>query len=396
MNSTQCDCSLIIPTHNRCDLLDETLSRIMALPDRRLEVIVVDNLSTDGTLGLRGRYPDVRWIAPGENLGSAARNLGAVAARGRVLLMLDDDSWPEPGTVSRSVALFDRRANLGAAACRVRLADPPHRHDAGGIPGVFFNCGGVIRRTAFLEAGGFPIDFDYYAEEYDLCCRLWQRGWRVEPRGDLLVWHRRAAVNRDNNRMLRLLVRNNLRLWHRYAPANRLDGLVAATMDRYRNVAEKEDATHGFFTGLEEGRAEIAAGPLRRTPLSDAQFSEMFGLDRVREILRRWADNHHVGKIALWTRGKGCEELLNQLRLVNIPVEAVYDRIGCDQPWHGLPVRDEQTFEPTDVDGIVAGTLSPGVAEDLVDELVSRFDGLPVLSVSPWAEPASAPALISA
>src|SRR5205823_6339748 len=101
-------------------------------------------------------------------------------------------------------------------ACRVLLSsagDVPagrFRHDAGGVPGVFFNCGAAIRRSAFIDVGGFPIDFEYYVEEYDLACRLWKDGWTIEPHGDAIVWHERVTTNRDNNNMLRLLVRNNL------------------------------------------------------------------------------------------------------------------------------------------------------------------------------------------
>ncbi len=384
MKSPPYDCSLIIPTYNRREILAETLSRIESLPDDRYEVIVVDNGSTDGTATLHRRHPRVRWIELGDNLGAAARNVAATAARGRTLLMLDDDSWPAEGTVSSIVDLFDGDPELGAAACRVRLADPPHRHDAGGVPGVFFNCGGAIRREAFLEVGGFPIDFDYYVEEYDVCCRLLQRGWRVEPHGDLLVWHRRVATNRDNNRMLRLLVRNNLRLWQHYAPDDELDDLKAATVERYRRVAEHENALDGFYAGLEEAGAETADRGPRRRPLSTEQLACLFGLNGARRVLLQWADNHQVKKAAIWTRGKGCEQLLKVLRQARISIEAVYDREAKGELWLDVCVRSENQFEPRAVDGIVVGTLSPGVAEDLREELRDRYEGVPVLSVVPW------------
>jgi GT2 family glycosyltransferase len=382
----QCDCSLIIPTHNRCAVLDATLSRIESLSDRAgdFEVIVVDNGSTDGTARLAERHRRVRWIELGVNMGAAARNVGATAARGRLLLMLDDDSWPMDGTLDGLVRLFDRRPELGAAACRVRLAESPHRHDAGGVPGIFFNCGGAVRRGAFLEAGGYPIDFDYYVEEYDLCCRLWQNGWRVEPHGDLLVWHGRVTKNRDNNRMLRLLVRNNLRLWARYAPASELANCLEMTVERYRRVAEKEGAVAGFSAGLAEGRAELSARAGRRRPLSDEQFESLFGLAVARSVLRRWADNHRVRTVAVWSRGKGCEQLLSLLRSVRIRVDAVYDREARGQTWRGVPLRGEDRFDASGVDGIVVGSLSPGVAEDLADDLRQRMPGVAVLSPAPW------------
>ncbi|MFQ5428866.1 MAG: glycosyltransferase family 2 protein [Phycisphaerae bacterium] len=395
---SRCDCTLILPTRNRRAVLDETLGRIAALPDRRYEVIVLDNGSEDDTPVLRDRHPSVRWIALGRNLGSAARNVGASAARGRVLLMLDDDSWPEPGTIERAVRLMDDRADLGAAACRVRLADPPSRHDAGGVPGVFFNCGGVIRRSAFIEVGGLPIDFQYYVEEYDLCCRLWRAGWRVEPRGDLLVRHRRSTVNRDNDRMIRLLVRNNLKLWAKYAPRPHREDLVESALQRYRRIAGKHGAMAGFRAGLAQGRAETAGAAESRRLLSPAHLQDLFGLSEARTVLTRWAQRFHVRTVAIWRRGKGCEQVLDLARSIGFRIEAVYDEpdaADTDRCWRRAPLRDEACFDTTRVDGIVAGTLSPGVAEDWTAELSARFPRMPIVSAAPWCLDVTAPRAVA-
>ncbi|MFQ5412645.1 MAG: glycosyltransferase family 2 protein [Phycisphaerae bacterium] len=399
MNPNRPTCSLIIPTRNRCEILDHTLDKINALTDRHFETLVVDNASTDDTPKLKECFPNVHWIEPGHNLGSAARNLAAAAARGRILLMLDDDSWPEDGTIEKIVTLFDRRPDLGAVACRVLLADPPDRHDAGGVPGIFFNCGGAIRRIAFIEAGGFPIDFDYYVEEYALACRLWQKGWRVEPRGDLRIRHRRTRANRDNDRMLRCLVRNNLVVWQRYAPDDRLEDLIASTIERYARVAAKEDARRGFQEGLREGSARIAGGLIRRTPLTADQFDELFGLPAATRAVRRWTDKYNIRSVSIWSRGKGCELLVDLLISVGISIHVVYDHadaIGADTEWRRVPLQCEERFTPDQSDGLVVGSLSPGVAEDTRRALANRFPGIPILSAAPWMEESTARLAISA
>lgn len=378
------DCSLIIPTRDRAAVLRDTLRRIHALPDPRFEIIVVDNGSTDGTDSLQADYPRVRWIRPGVNLGCSARNLAAVAARGRLLFMLDDDSWPEPGTIDRVVRRFDERPDLGAVACRVRLADPPHRHDAGGVPGIIFNCGGTIRREAFLAVGGYPIDYDYYVEEYDLSCRLLRAGWKIEPHGDLLVWHRRVRQNRDNDRMLRLLVRNNLRLWSRYAPEQLRQDLLEQTHERYERVALKENALRGYREGVEAGRRAAVEALRRCRPLSMRQFESLFGLDHAQDLLRAWADKLRIRSIAIWRRQKGCEQLIDLARRLNIFIEAVYDDAAQSDSWRGLPLRRESDFTPCHADGILVGSLSPGVAEDDAHDLASRFPDYPVHSAAPW------------
>ena len=384
MNTHRPDCSLIIPTRNRAAILRDTLSRLSNLPDDAFEILVVDNGSFDETPTLAEDFPHIRWIALGDNLGCAARNVGAVAARSDILLMLDDDSWPHPGTIERLVRLLRERRDLGAVACRVKLADASHRHDAGGVPGTFFNCGGAIRRSAFLECGGYPIDFDYYVEEYDLSCRLWKAGWTIEPRGDLLITHRRVTQNRDNNRMLHFLVRNNLLLWDRYAPNDLRDDLIHSTLERYLRVAIKENALSGFDEGRREGHHRINSRKSRRAPLTRAEFAELFGLSAARAALKRWADNARIKKIAVWTRGKSCELLIDLLASINIRVDAVHDAVADEPAWRRVPLKSFTDFNPANVDGVVVGSLSPGVAEDLADELSTKWPGLPVLSPAPW------------
>lgn len=378
-------CSLVLPTLNRALILEETLRRLTALPDRSFEVVVVDNGSTDGTAFLEEEFPGVRWIRLGRNLGCAARNVGVMAARGGLIFMLDDDSWPEAGAVDAAVRLFSARPDLGAVACRVRLADPPHRHDAGGVPGVFFNCGGVIRREAFVAAGGLPIDFDYYVEEYDLACRLLAAGRRIEPRGELVVWHRRVTRNRDNNRMLRLLVRNNMRLWSRYAPDDLRQELMDQTLERYRRVAVKENALRGYVEGVIEGRRALAKAPSRRAPLTPATFAGLFGLEIAQEVLVAWADKLRIGRTAIFHRGKGCEQLIDAVHRVNIRIDAVYDTAVEASMWRGHPLRHVDSFDPARVDGVVVGSLSPGVAEDLSHDFSRLFPRVPVVSAAPWS-----------
>ena len=381
-----CDCSIIIPTLNRREVLAATLSRLRSLSDTGFEVIVCDNGSTDGTLELAGLYPEVRWIALEENHGCAARNIGAAAAHGWLLLMLDDDSWPLDGVISGLIERFHERLDLGAAVIRVRLASAPHRHDAGGSAGVIFNCGGAIRRNAFLAVGGLPIDYEYYVEEYDLCCRLWRAGWRVERQGDLTVMHARVSRNRDHDRMLRLLMRNNFRLWVRYAPDNLRDELIEATIDRYYRVAMKEGAIDGYIAGLREGRAILAQPRRCGTALSMTQFESLMGVDVAREEIARWADKHNAKCVGLWGRGKSAELLADLLKKSGIAIAAVYDEIDRPGVWRGCALRNTSQFNPAHVDGLVVGSLSCGVAEDQRDALQRDFPALPILAAAGYGQ----------
>lgn len=383
-------CSVVIPTRDRPDVLAETLSRLAGLPDGPFETIVVDNGSMSAHDSLKRAFSGIRWIELGANLSACARNVGAMSARSDILLMLDDDSWPAAGTIDRIVSEFEARPTLGAIACRVRLADAPDRHDAGGVPGTFFNCGAAIRRDAFLEAGGFPIDYDYYVEEYALSCELWRRGWLVESMGAALVWHRRTEVNRDVNRMLRYLVRNNVRLWNTYAPESRRSMAIDNDVERYHRIAIKAHALAGFETGLAQAECEKSTASRRRRTLSEAQFDSLLGLKHVRQMLRERADKRRIRRVAIWGRGKGCEFIIEAAKSAGIRVAYVYDPLLADQrspaAWRGLPIHDAEHATDIDADGLLVGTLSPGVAEDATKELRARFDDIEIINPAPWGD----------
>lgn len=383
--------SLIIPTHNRADVLADTLSRLMRLVSNADEIIVVDNGSTDGAgCRLRSRYPRVRWVELDRNLSCAARNVGAAAARNELLLMLDDDSVPAPGTLAGVREAFADDPALGAIACRIRRMSDPARHDAGGLAGVIVNCGAALRASAFFDAGGYPPDFDYYAEEYDLCCRLLRRGYRVQPRGDLSVLHARSGVNRNADRMVRLLVRNNLRVWSTYAPPGRRQRLLDETTDRYAMVARRERAEEGYVAGLDDWRSE--SRKTRQRPLSEAQFGALFGLELARSRLTEALQARRPARVALWGRGKGCPQLIEVLLEAGATIAGVYDDVAQDAEWWGVPLRPATTFVPLARQILIPGTLSPGAATDLAADLAARFSEQPIFSALDWdvfsAEPA--------
>lgn len=378
--------SVVIPTRNRREELARSLPAVLRELREGDEAIVVDNGSSDGTLAaLRPRFGDVRWIELGKNLSCASRNVGAGAARGDVLVMMDDDSVPEPGAFDAIRSVFEEDDGVGAVACRIRLMNSPGRHDAGGLAGVVVNCGAAIRCEAFVSVGGYPIGFDYYAEEYDLCCKLWLAGWRIVPRGEISFLHARSLVNRDANRMVARLVRNNLEVWGRYAPTAQRERLMLETIDRYSGVARKEDALAGFGRGLAEWRAEAAVLTRRARPLANGQMDELFGISVARARLRRQRDRLALRRVGVWGRGKGCPQLIDLLREVHLDVVAIYEDVRVEERWQGCSVRPREAVRDDRLDGLVPGTLSLGAAEDLSAELRGAYPDVATVTAIDWS-----------
>jgi GT2 family glycosyltransferase len=245
--------SAVIITRDRSDVLGLVLDRLAELPVD--EVIVVDNGSEDGTAeAVRSRGGNVRLLEAGGNLGVAGRNLGAREATGELLLMLDDDAYPLPGAVEALAAAFAANPRLGVAGGFVRdvdsdgnvlLSDELGTFDwwlragrteaipAEGAPAFSFPEGAcMVRRQAYLEAGGFFEPFFVSSSEVDLAARLARRGWETRYVPAARFDHLKAPSGRgDAEAALYYRIRNHLwYLWLRFPPgaaATRTAGYLA-------------------------------------------------------------------------------------------------------------------------------------------------------------------------
>ena len=208
---------------NTRELLDECLRSLRADVDqRRADVWVVDNCSTDGSVQLvRGRHPWANVLQPGENVGfGAAVNLVAERTSNTWIAPANADVALEPGALARMLATgaehpragviaprlllpngstqhsvfafptlaFTAIHNLGVAALIPRLAerlclpgawDPERARVVDWAMGAFL----LVRREAWDAAGGFDAAQWLYAEDLDLGWRCAQAGWltRYEP-----------------------------------------------------------------------------------------------------------------------------------------------------------------------------------------------------------------------
>ena len=202
---------LVVLTYNRAAELDQTLARLAALPERPA-TIVIDNASTDNTAEVVARHLGVRHIRLDRNLACGGRNIGARLCEQPYVAFCDDDTAWGPGSLSRAADLFDRHSRLAVVTARV-LVGPDERVDStctemarsplarpDWLPGpvlVSFLAGGsVVRRSAFLEAGGFETRFHIGGEEELLGLDLLSGGWWMAYVEALTV-HHWPSPNRD-------------------------------------------------------------------------------------------------------------------------------------------------------------------------------------------------------
>ena len=159
---------MIVASRNAAPTLSRCLDALIAQTTDAVELIVVDDNSADQTRAIASRYP-VRLIELPQHAGvSAARNRGAEAARGEVLLFLDADVVLAPGAMRRVLATM-ARPEVGALIGSYD-ADPDdasivsqfknlahhyfHQHSQLEAT-TFWGACGAIRRECFFAAGGF-------------------------------------------------------------------------------------------------------------------------------------------------------------------------------------------------------------------------------------------------
>jgi len=215
-----------ILTYNRLDEVSRTVERMLSLPERP-PVVVVDNGSTDGTPAtLARRFPTVRCITLSGNPGAAGRNAGVAALDTPYVALCDDDTWWEPGSLHRAANLLDSHPRLAVVAGRI-LVGPENRVDpicqemaASPIrverplpgPAVLGFLGGavMVRRSAFMEVGGFEKRFFIGGEEELLALDLSAAGWELCYADDVVVHHHPSEASRDPSRRQRVMMRNHL------------------------------------------------------------------------------------------------------------------------------------------------------------------------------------------
>jgi GT2 family glycosyltransferase len=248
--------AVVVITHQRRDELLLALRRLLELPERP-HVVVVDNGSTDGTAeAVRTRFPQVELIASPVNLGAVGRNLGVARVGTPYVAFCDDDTWWEPGSLGVAADVLDAHPRLAVVTARIMVQpagteDPivPELHDSpvrgadwlpGPALGSFLAGASVVRRSAFLEVGGFSERLWLGGEEELMAGDLAARGWELCYLAALTV-HHQASRARDPHRRRRDGIRNTLwTTWLRrpLRPAVRRTVELLRTVPRDRVTAQ--------------------------------------------------------------------------------------------------------------------------------------------------------------
>lgn len=245
--------SVVIPNWNGAHHLATCLDAMRRQTYSPLEIIVVDNASSDGSLALiRDQYPEVRIVALSENRGfTGACNAGMQISSGTFVALLNNDTEADPGWIEALVDTFYRRPEAGLVASKMLLFSERDRfHTAGDLyrvdgrlvnrgvwehdhgqydqeEFVFSACGGsaAYRRAMLDDIGLLDEDFFFSAEDMDLGWRAQLAGYRCIYTPRAIVYHQLAATGGgvtasfyDGRNMIWILIKDYpTPLWRKHA-----------------------------------------------------------------------------------------------------------------------------------------------------------------------------------
>jgi GT2 family glycosyltransferase len=241
--------SIILVNFNGIAVILNCLASIQRhLMPGEYEVIVVDNQSTDGSVdAIAEAFPQVQLLLAPRNDGfGAGNNLGAKAAQGEFLLLLNSDTEISSNILSPLLAMADRNGEIGILGPQLRNPDASfqistspaislqgeaaavklirqYERDPESVVQQFSTPQAVdivvgaamlIRRSLFESLGGFDEDYFMYFEESDLCQRAREAGWQVWYIPEVQVMHIKGASTQQQASPMRLEYRRSQLLYY--------------------------------------------------------------------------------------------------------------------------------------------------------------------------------------
>lgn len=214
-------CTVVITSKNRKQELEDAITSTLK-QDVPLEVLVIDDASTDGTPEMiREKFPQIRYVRAEASRGYIVqRNRGAVMARTNLIVSIDDDAvLPTPGIIAHSIRNLDHPRVGAVAIPYIDVHKSPlvkqRAPDAGvhAIP-AYVGTSHIIRKDLFLKLGGYREIHLHQGEEGDLSLRMLEAGYIVRAGTADPIRHMESP-RRDFTRLFENNARNHiLYAWH--------------------------------------------------------------------------------------------------------------------------------------------------------------------------------------
>lgn len=272
----------MILSYNRRDDLIETIDSLLVQDYEKIEIVVVDNNSTDGTVEMvKQKYPMVRLIASSVNTGvTGGRNIGAENSSGEIVVMIDDDSIIKDKKATQNIVqYFKEDENLGVLGFKVinyfteQLTSwhYPLKGDEWvnkSFETCYFPGGGMAFRKSILDKMElFPDDYFYSTEEIHFAYRVIDAGYSIKYTPKVVIWHKISPLSRPNWRRHYYDLRNHLLFALELLPLTEAIKHITLWVGFSFLRALKQGFTRYFFKAIFDGVLLIPAKLKKRKPL---------------------------------------------------------------------------------------------------------------------------------
>jgi GT2 family glycosyltransferase len=274
--------TIVFLVYNRRDELRESLRRMLECdyPGGRVDVIVVDNASADGSAAMvRDEFPQVRLIAREENIGAPAWNDGFAVASGDYVLVLDDDCYLPPDGLRRAItAAAEHGADLVSFRV-VSTLDPELVFSDRGRTGLFsfWGCACLVRRAVLEELGGYDPKIFMRGSELEFMLRFFDHGYRHLHFPEIVAQHMKRGPEpghwleegwyRDNARHCAYIAAKLLR------GRDAVEALIALLARAIRDGLRTDRAA---LKAVPDTLRGFAQGLRHRGPVRNAQVSRVY------------------------------------------------------------------------------------------------------------------------
>jgi GT2 family glycosyltransferase len=274
--------SAIILSYNRCT---EVLFTIIKLEEFRatlpfdLEIIVVDNASTDHTSAeIIALHPKVTLVTRAKNNGIAGWNSGFEIATHPYFLVLDDDSHIESGLIE-AVEYMQQNCDIGVLALNITGGNYETSNWKDKEEGIgFIGCGALIAKELYGSIGGFAEWMHVYGHEWEYGIRAIEGGYKIRYFGNSSVLHRTSALNRSNKNLRIYSTRNEMGIVYKYFRKDRVKNVLRVWLNSMKVIGQ-EGFTSAFYCFIGGVKFLQLKPNLLYTPVSESTqvfFSRIF------------------------------------------------------------------------------------------------------------------------
>ncbi|PON17341.1 hypothetical protein C2W62_13685 [Candidatus Entotheonella serta] len=302
--------TVMILNYQRRNMLHRVVTSALQQDYPHLDILVVDNASTDGSAAfVRRTFPQVRVLSLPQNIGCAARNEGIAAAHGEIIVTIDNDVLLATSQdVQSIVTLFERHPDVACIDFQIRdeagelcTRDWCHPRDwrqfahEEFLTAYVLEGASAIRRQAFEHVGGYWGPLFLGHEGHDLAYRLLGSGYNLLYTPRVHVTHLVSPTARPSSRIYYTFTRNAIWVSLRnHRPAAALQAII-----KYMSLMAFSSVRAGhwqsYLRGLWDGLRGAPLALATRSPLTPTAYRRLRYIRRFEpsvfaKTLRHWRE----------------------------------------------------------------------------------------------------------